>query len=86
MRFHRRPDAVDAIHYIGVNEEQVMEFVGRGKLAHYGNGTQLMIPIGGNTGVMIVSVGDWVIKHPDGTVSTASDATFTATYEPSEAY
>lgn len=84
MRYHRKPDAVDAIQYVGFNEQQVADFIGRGDPPHYGNGSQLMIPLGGNTGVMILSVGEWVVKHPDGTLRTATDAEFAATYEPAE--
>lgn len=84
MKYRRKHATVEAIQYIGANEDKVLEFIGRGDIPHYGSSSQLMIPIGGNTGVMILSIGEWAVKHPDGGVSVMNDAQFTAVYEPDE--
>ncbi len=80
MRYRKKPETIEAIRYTGDNEQDVAHFVGQLALPHYGNGSQLMIPIGGNTGVMIVNVGSWVTRDDKG-VNCMDDAVFTTRYE-----
>lgn len=80
MRYRKKPEIIEAIRYTGDNEQDVAHFIGQLALPHYGNGSQLMIPIGGNTGIMIVSVGEWVVRDNRG-VHAMNDTVFTDRYE-----
>lgn len=84
MKFHRRRDTVDAPHYIGVNEQGIAQFAGGDGRPYYMDGAKLMIPVGGRVGVLIVPVGDWVVKLPDDSVAVVTDEKFNALYEPAE--
>jgi hypothetical protein len=80
VRYRKKPEIIEAIQYTGDNEQDVAHFIGQLTfLPHYRNGEQLMIPIGG--GVMILHLGVWVIREPDGTFNLMNDTVFTDRYE-----
>lgn len=77
-KFQKKPVVIDAVHYTGENEEEVLEFTDSG--ADLDANSQLIIhTLEGN---LHVSPGDWVIRGVQGEYYPCKPDIFEATYEP----
>lgn len=77
MRFRKKPIIVDAVEWIGINREEILEFC---PLASWGSsgGVSIRRKEGGYT---IVNEGDWIIRGIDGEFSVCPPDVFERNYE-----
>ena len=89
MKYKKKPDVVEAIHWDGGNLQEVMAFVGavnRDKIRSYYHAEDLEYEITLNTheGWETVDVGDWIVKDGQGEFYPCKPWVFEKQYEPVE--
>ena len=89
MKFRKRPVVVEAIQLVESNPVEVIDFIGRERIASSsweGRPEEAVLTIGIRTleGVMTASLGDWIIRGVAGEVYPCKPEIFEQTYEPVE--
>lgn len=82
MKFRKKPVVVDAIQWTGDNEEEVQTFLFNGhQYAADGWVKGQYVEIGTLEGLMVASIGDWIIRGVKGEHYPCKPDIFEATYE-----
>lgn len=81
MKFRKKPVAIEAVQYTGMNDEEIFAFMG------IANDTGKAIPSNSIVivtleGAMSASRGDWIIKGVKGEYYPCKPDIFALTYEP----
>ena len=76
MKYRKKPVVIDAVTWTGENKEEVQEFIGDAGFVkgHY-------VDIGTLEGMMVASIGDYIIKGVKGEFYPCKPDIFAATYE-----
>ena len=80
-RYRKKPVVIEAVQFTGKNAQALAEWMDRGVgTSRSPLGVELNIPT--LEGVMIASVGDWIIRGVKGELYPCKPDIFEATYEP----
>lgn len=83
MKYRKKPVAIEAVEWVGINANEVKGFCPTAKL-DYRCGTVVKITIPTLEGDMTVSYGDYIIKGVNGEFYPCKPDIFLKTYEPVE--
>ena len=81
MKYRRKPIEVEAIQWNGENLDCIFTLTGRIKRDDMPKGQIGIFSPRDKAGFRPASIGDWVVKTPDGDVRPISNEMFIATYE-----
>ncbi len=76
MKYRKKPVVIDAVQWTGDNTEDVQSFIG-----DFGYVKGMYVDIGTLEGLMVASIGDYIIKGIKGEVYPCKPDIFEATYE-----
>lgn len=80
MKYRKKPVVVDAMQFTDETKDQVFNFVGCNKVAHFDEVGDPLLTIQTLEGDMTASLGDWIIKGVAGEFYPCKPDIFTATY------
>lgn len=82
MKFRKKPVVIDAMQWTGDNHEEIQTFLHDGnEHAAAGWVKGRYVEIGTLEGLMVASVGDWIIRGVQGEFYPCKPDIFAATYE-----
>ena len=83
QRFKKKPVVIEAIKWTGENPDEVQEFLFNGN-THASDGwvKGQYVDIGTPEGLMVASIGDWIIRGVKGEHYPCKPDIFEMTYEP----
>ena len=81
-KFRKKPVVIDAVRWAGNNALEVEAFLAIGPYAAAGYVKGGYVDIGTLEGLMVASIGDWIIKGVKGEFYPCKPDIFAATYEP----
>lgn len=82
MKFIKKPVTVEAIQWSGDNADEIQSFLFDGNQhAAHGWVKGQYVEIGTLNGLMVASIGDWIIKGVKGEFYPCKPGTFALTYE-----
>ena len=83
MKFRKKPVVIDAMQWTGENPDEIQAFLHDGH-PHAAAGwvKGRCVEIGTLEGLMVASIGDWIIRGVQGEFYPCKPDIFAATYEP----
>lgn len=86
MKYRKKPVVIEAIQWTGENADEVQAFLRNGR-EHAADGwvKGSYVEIGTMEGLMVASIGDWIIRGVKGEHYPCKPDVFVATYEKVEA-
>lgn len=82
MKYRKRPVVIDAIHFLGENWQEVMQWVSDHTTDRKVTFTGDTLTIGTLEGVMTATPGDYIIRGVQGEIYPCKPDIFAKTYEP----
>lgn len=84
-KFRKKPVAIEAVQWTGENADEIQAFLcPHSPDSGYGWVKGNYVEIGTLEGLMVASIGDWIIKGVKGEFYPCKPDIFAATYEPAE--
>ena len=83
-KYRKKPVVIEAEHFTDENKDRCFNFITCNKAAVFDKSGHLYIEIHTLEGVMVASIGDYIIKGVSGEFYPCKPDIFAATYEPVE--